>query len=289
MLPNGPLQVVFSFDTTGSMSAALTEVRGRLSAMLQRLQADIPGVTTAVVAHGDYCDKKSTYITKHVNFMDDLPKLVNFVQNVGTTGGGDTPEAYEVMLRLIRKDLTWTSGSQRVLVVIGDAYPHPPTDKQNKDKIDWKKETQLLADMGVRIYGVQVNDDTQSTEFFKTMADMTGGQHLKLYEFNTLCDVIMAICYREKGGEFLQNYEAEVRARVGRKVLHRDLEGVFGTLRRADSKASTCSVPRTPSPSKTPSLTKTLSFSKALSLTKAASILLFIFFYFFIFITHSHT
>lgn len=142
----GPLQVVFSFDTTGSMAAALTEVRTRISEMLKRLQDDIPGVTNSVVAHGDYCDA-ATYITKHVDFTNNLASLVNFVNTVSATGGGDTPEAYEVMLRLVRRDLTWTPGSQRVLVVIGDAYPHPATDPQNQERIDWMAEAKLLADM----------------------------------------------------------------------------------------------------------------------------------------------
>ena len=53
----------------------------------------------------------------------------------------------QVMLRLVRKDLKWADHSQKVLVVIGDAFPHAPTDTQNKDKIDWKKETQLLSEM----------------------------------------------------------------------------------------------------------------------------------------------
>ena len=145
--PNGPLQVVFSFDTTGSMSRALKEVRGRLSDMLQRLQTDIPAVTTAVVAHGDYCDEGSTYITKHVDFTNNLPQLVNFVNDVQETFGGDEPEAYEVMLRLVRTQLTWTPGSQRVLVVIGDAFPHAVDEAQNKDKIDWRQETLGLHDM----------------------------------------------------------------------------------------------------------------------------------------------
>ena len=56
---------------------------------------------------------------------------------------------------------------------------------------------------GVRIYGVQVNDNDRSTEFFRTMTEMADGQHLKMSQFDTLCDVIMAICYREKGAEFL--------------------------------------------------------------------------------------
>ena len=139
-----PLQVVFSFDTTGSMSAALKEVRARLTEMLQRLKADIPAVTAAVLAHGDYCDEGSTYITKHIDFTDDWPKLVDFVNNVEPTGGGDEPEAYEVMLRLVRRDLVWGPGSQRVLVVIGDAYPHPPDFPENKEWIDWKEEALMM-------------------------------------------------------------------------------------------------------------------------------------------------
>ena len=35
------------------------------------------------------------------------------------------------------------------------------------------------------------------------MTEATEGQHLKLSQFGTLCDVIMAICYREKGVEYL--------------------------------------------------------------------------------------
>ena len=35
------------------------------------------------------------------------------------------------------------------------------------------------------------------------MTEMADGQHLKMSQFDTLCDVIMAICYREKGAEFL--------------------------------------------------------------------------------------
>ena len=80
----------------------------------------------------------------------------------------------------------------------------------------------------------------------------------------------------------LQNYEAEVRAREGRKALHKDLEGVFGVLRRADSSASSSAAPaalaRAPSrvskltkaPSRVPKLTKAP--SRVSKLTKAASV-----------------
>ena len=56
----------------------------------------------------------------------------------------------------------------------------------------------------MRIYGVQVKDSAKSSAFFKTLAETTEGQHLKLSQFGTLCDALMAICYRERGADFLQ-------------------------------------------------------------------------------------
>lgn len=71
----------------------------------------------------------------------------------------------------------------------------------------------------------------------------------------------------------MQNYEAEVRAREGRMALDKDLEGVFGVLRRADSSASTSVDPSAvPALKKLPSLAKTAgragSFVKTPSVSK---------------------
>jgi hypothetical protein len=66
---------------------------------------------------------------------------------VTDTGGGDIPEAYEVMLRVVRTKLSWAQDSTKVLMVIGDAYPHPPDFPKNVDSIDWKEEAKLLKDM----------------------------------------------------------------------------------------------------------------------------------------------
>nr|KAG5688437.1 hypothetical protein BaRGS_001854 [Batillaria attramentaria] len=186
------------------MSQALDEVKGRVSDMMQRLLADIPGIRVAAVAHGDYCDEHVFYLTQTQNLTSQLPDLVNFVQGIEGTGGGDTAECYELVLRMVRENLDWTAGSQRILVMVGDAYPHPADDPQNKANIDWLQEVGLLREMGVKIYGVQVFEDEESSAFFHKMAAMTGGEHLKLTQFGHLCDVIMAICYREKGVEYLE-------------------------------------------------------------------------------------
>ncbi|XP_067677468.1 uncharacterized protein [Haliotis asinina] len=227
--PGGLPEIVFSFDTTGSMEDCLTEVRGRLQDMIQRLQADIPAIRIAVFAHGDYCTK-STYVTKWIDFSTNVKELCDFVMNVKNTGGrADGGECYELVLRQVGEELSWTPGSNRVLVVVGDDDPHGPDFKDNTQKIDWREEIQTLKNMGIRIYGVECN--SRATTFFQTISKETGGRHLKLDNFTNIFDFLMAICYKEHGADILHLYEKEVRARCGDGTLSKDMEGMFTSLR----------------------------------------------------------
>lgn len=145
MPPGGAMDILFSFDTTGSMSYILEEVKGRLSDMIQRLQADIPGIRIGVIAHGDYCDEEVFYLEKHIDFTQNVAELSQFVGEVEGTGGGDQDECYELILRKANKEFTWAPVSNKVLVMIGDANPHEPDYKLNVDKINWRDEVSLLA------------------------------------------------------------------------------------------------------------------------------------------------
>ena len=62
----------------------------------------------------------------------------------------------------------------------------------------------LFILQGAKVYGVQAFENEESTTFFQELTDLTSGQHLKLGDFSHICDFIMAICYREKGEEFLE-------------------------------------------------------------------------------------
>ncbi|XP_071083155.1 uncharacterized protein [Haliotis cracherodii] len=228
--PGGLMEIVFSFDTTGSMYSCLDQVRSQIQDMVQRLQADIPGIRIGIFAHGDYCDA-SNYVVQWIDFGASTPEICKFVKDVKPTGGGDFPEAYEVVLRRCQSVLSWTPGSQRSLVMIGDATPHEADDPQNEENIDWKTECRALRDMGVRIYGVQSGSNSEAGTFFKEMTRITLGRHLQLDQFSNIFDMIMAICYRERGADFLEAYEDEVRGRHGGGAINKDLEGLFGTLR----------------------------------------------------------
>lgn len=85
------VEVVFSFDTTGSMACYLDQVRQKLKETCRRLLRDIQSIRIGLIAHGDYCDYDN-YVTKYIDLTSDVDQLVSFAKDVSTTGGGDTPE-----------------------------------------------------------------------------------------------------------------------------------------------------------------------------------------------------
>lgn len=221
-----PIDMIFSFDTTGSMYPCLTQVRRTIDETAKRLLATIPNLRIGIVAHGDYCDARSSYVTKHLGLTNDPNAVSYFIKNVEATGGGDAPECYELVLKEVQS-ASWLPDSKRVLVVFGDDVPHPKA--HNPGRLDWKEEAQKLTDLGVLIHGVQCLNRSYATAFYKGMADLTGGFHLNLNQFGEATDLLMAVAYQQQSPEALQSYEEEV---VTAKKMTRGLSDIFATLRR---------------------------------------------------------
>lgn len=224
------VDVAFSFDTTGSMYPCLAAVRANLQTTIARLHRDVPSIRMAVIAHGDYCDRNMSYVTQRVDFTNDAEKLCDFVRNVTPTGGGDFDECYELVLREARTELSWAEGEDvnKALVVIGDATPHEPWYCLNTEDIDWRDETDLLKRDGVKVYGMQVLNHGPSTPFYKELASRSGGIYLKLEQFSSILDFMLAIVYNENGADALRVFEDELRGRGMNRELHRLFDQLSG-------------------------------------------------------------
>lgn len=218
------IEVVFSFDTTGSMYPCLTQVRRNLKSTITRLLDEIPGIRIGIIAHGDYCDAGSTYVTKHLDLAGDVDIICNFVQTVGQTGGGDAPECYELVLHEAQS-LSWSPSSNKVLVMIGDDIPHAPA--QTPQKLNWRKELDLLTELGISVYGIQALNRAHATPFYKELAHKSGGFHLNLDQFSYITDFFLSVCYQQSSPDQLQNYEQEI---VNEGRMNRGLNQMFNTL-----------------------------------------------------------
>jgi len=220
------IEVVFSFDTTGSMYPCLTQVRRTVEQTINRLFAEVPNIRIGITAHGDYCDAGHPYVTKHHEISDNQKSLIKFVREVEATGGGDAPECYELVLHEARS-FNWTRGKSRVLVLIGDDVPHGPDYRENRKKLDWRNEISVLAEMGVNVYGVQALNRKHATPFYEEIARMTGGFRIALDQFAHVTDLILAVSFKQAGAEKLANFEKEVSDK-GR--MNRALDAMFATL-----------------------------------------------------------
>lgn len=241
-MSGNPIEVVFSFDTTGSMYPCLTQVRRKIKNTVTRLLNEIPGIRIGIIAHGDYCDAGKTYVTKHLNLSGDVDTICDFVQNVAPTGGGDAPECYELVLHEAQT-LAWSAEAAKTLVLIGDDIPHAPA--QTPKKLNWREELKKLAAQGITVYGVQALNRKHATPFYQELAEKAGGFHLSLDQFAYITDLFLAVCYQQASGKQLQAYRQEV---IDQGRMNRGLDKMFNTMLNWEALATAdpvalCAVP----------------------------------------------
>ncbi len=225
-----PLEIVITFDTTGSMYPCLTQVRSNVRTLIRELFTEIPGIRVGIIAHGDYGD---LYVTKHTNLSANQEELCRFVETVSGTGGSDWEECYELVLREAHTKVSWTPTSRKALIMIGDAIPHAPLSPRNAPKIDWRVEAAELVSKGVSIYSVQALGGREAGQkFWQPLARETGGIHLSLDQFSHAKEYIKAICLHTQSQEALQTFRTTLQSE-GR--MNRSLHGMFATLLRDET------------------------------------------------------
>ena len=223
---SGIVEILFTFDTTGSMYPCLTQLRRNIVQLLATLRDKTPGIRLAVLAHGDYGD---TYVTKSIDLTTDTDALMRFVNEVESTGGGDWAECYELVLREAHTKFTWTPGAERAVVMIGDAVPLALAADRNLHKIDWHVEAAELLRQGFRFYAVQAMDNREAEfKFWQPLARETNGMHLKLNQFSEITEMLLAICQHVNGGAAqVRVYRDEL---CGRAALTRTQARMFAQL-----------------------------------------------------------
>ena len=217
-------EIVFSFDTTGSMGRAIAEARKNIIEITNRLFDTVHGLKIGIIAHGDYCDSKNA-IFQVKQLSDDKEELIKWINSSTNGMGGDAPENYEQVLEYCANEMNWTEGSHRVLVLIGDSVPHEPKETlqqmksyniENPREIDWRIEADNCWKNGIKIYGVQANAGSEYIKYFyESIAKRTCGTHLELKDFPTVTDMLMMVCFREADRMAFDAFRDEVE-REGR-------------------------------------------------------------------------
>ncbi len=57
-----------------------------------------------------------------------------------------------------------------------------------------------VQDMGIHVYGVQCGEERHAEEFYRTLAEVSGGHHLRLKNIKEMERLIQGLCYRQATG-----------------------------------------------------------------------------------------
>lgn len=117
------LEIVFVFDSTGSMGSVLNAAKDRIARMLAVLQELVPFARVGVITYRD-TGPHEDYLTRQVQLSRDFYRAINFMQMVSAGGGGDEPEAVYEGLQLAIAEQKWSPSARKLVILIGDAPPH---------------------------------------------------------------------------------------------------------------------------------------------------------------------
>eukprot|EP01084_Bolivina_argentea_P216467 367757_1 len=206
---NEVVEICFSFDTTGSMYKWLEEVKTSLRNIVKDLFSKIPNIKISLIAHGDYCDEKTTYVLKCCSFTRNENQLIDFVNTAGRTGGGDAPECYEYVLWYVSNKLEWGIHTKsKILVMIGDANPHEPNYKLNTMNIDWREQLQHLRQKNIICYTICCNRSNMT--FWETVSRTTYGKCLELTNIKNITKLFIALCLSSSSSDQFQQFADEI-------------------------------------------------------------------------------
>ena len=198
------MDLVISFDDTGSMSSVRNQVRSEVTSLCTQLFDLIPDLNIGIIIHNDYCDKD---ILVKLPLTSDKKSIVSFV-NCTTSGyGGDADECYELVLHELH-NFNWRDGVPRAAIMIGDCNPHKPGYKlptmSSPVSYDWQIEASLCAKLGVKIYTIKALN-YPSEHFYSKVASLTNAVMLRLTQFSHIIQYILAVAYQSV--DKLEQYE----------------------------------------------------------------------------------
>lgn len=114
------LEIVFCFDSTGSMGPVLDAAKADLLELFELVEELVPRTRMGLIT---YRDRGDEYVTRATRLGVGRFEALAFLSSVTAGGGGDYPEAVDEALALASK-FPWRPSARKITILVGDAPPH---------------------------------------------------------------------------------------------------------------------------------------------------------------------
>lgn len=142
------VDIMFVFDTTGSMGGAINNAKASATGVLNDLQATYGNVNSGV---GQYDDPGHTVLNNLTGSVATSQASINALFACYGSCGGDTPEVGFAGIKLAADTAAWRPGSSRFIVAFGDAsFKSGPGVNDNQ-----AGTAASLATAGVKLFGLE--------------------------------------------------------------------------------------------------------------------------------------
>lgn len=115
------LDIAIVFDSTGSMSGEIREVKDQIDRIGKAIMKLVPKTRISICT---YRDKRDDYVVKGLPLTNNIGYVKDYLDRIYAAGGGDQPEAVHEGLRWVVANNRFRSRARKVILVFGDAPPH---------------------------------------------------------------------------------------------------------------------------------------------------------------------
>lgn len=115
------LDIVITFDSTGSMGGEIREVKEQIKRIGDMIVKMVPKARIGLCT---YRDEREEYVVRGLPLTNNIQDVQNYLLGVDANGGGDSPEAVQEGLKWAVHENKFRTNARKVILVFGDAPPH---------------------------------------------------------------------------------------------------------------------------------------------------------------------
>ncbi len=231
------VDLVFLVDTTASMDPFLAQAKRTVDRIIDDLASLVPSLRLGIIAFRDEGDE---YVTRAVPLSNDRFAILNFLETLEARGGGDVPEAERAAIDFAIDETNWRTNSHRILIVIGDAPPHPEEEARLKQRLHtaaFSKPPTLTSAIftGAGQFSLDRQEDAERS--LKAIATAGGGEYATLENDERIVAQMVSIAFGTQSRATIERLLADRQvspkaALVASRVQSRDLDWMFQKLTR---------------------------------------------------------